>query len=497
MKKSFFNTFLINLTYDQKIAANSFKAWLDKPYEGNPFVLSGYAGTGKTFLSIKLLSFVETLNICWTVVAPTHKAVGVLKSALSKEGVKPTWYPSTVHRLLRLKLKRKGDVELCERTEQTAHSLEQLGLVLIDEASMVDATLLEIILECADLFKTRLVFVGDPAQLPPVGECQSLVFTLRRTCQINLSEVVRHQGPVLKLASCLREGSIPCVRPPLFPVLKTSKGLVASVDKKSWLKKAKDALRSASDNDDPDAARILCYTNRSLEFLVPHARRAIHGEMAEQLPVLPGEVLISRSAVMAPASINGSELGEEPDIVLGSNRELVVKDVTPESFDLASLGDEEKINFQLPLIDTLLVKASSGELELTLRLLPAIGTRGRSLIDQTLQKLRNNAREVDKNEGRFIWRKFFLIRDAFASLGPASVLTVHRSQGSTFGEVYVANDVFWPKDLNLRRQLTYVAVSRARKGVWLEGGNDIPDSSNRIWREQFALMNTIKDVRLD
>ena len=35
--------------------------------------------------------------------------------------------------------------------------------------------------------------------------------------------------------------------------------------------------------DNPDAARILCYTNRSLDRLVPHARRAIHGEMADQM----------------------------------------------------------------------------------------------------------------------------------------------------------------------------------------------------------------------
>jgi exodeoxyribonuclease-5 len=50
------------------------------------------------------------------------------------------------------------------------------------------------------------------------------------------------------------------------------------------------------------------------------------------------------------------------------------------------------------------------------------------------------------------------------------VLTVHRSQGSTFGEVFVAGDVFWPSDLVLRRQLVYVAVSRASQAVWLVAG---------------------------
>ena len=83
----------------------------------------------------------------------------------------------------------------------------------------------------------------------------------------------------------------------------------------TWLDRAKSALRQSAEDDDPDSARILCYTNRTLERLVPHVRRAIHGEMADQLPVLPGEVLISRAAVMAPSSRDGAQHGEEPDIV--------------------------------------------------------------------------------------------------------------------------------------------------------------------------------------
>ncbi len=61
-----------------------------------------------------------------------------------------------------------------------------------------------------------------------------------------------------------------------------------------------------------------------------------------------------------------------------------------------------------------------------------------------------------------LWERFFLLVDAFASNGPAAVLPVHRSQGSTFGEVFVAGDGVWPSDEQLRRQLVYGAVSRAR-----------------------------------
>ncbi len=460
---------VVDLTSDQVKAKKLFTSWLEKKNCSEPFILQGYAGTGKTFLSTKLLSEVDSYGLCWTVVAPTHKAVGVIRDVLNNEGLRPTWFPSTIHRLLRLKLKRKAEKELCERTEQTANSLEQLDIVLIDEASMIDSNLLEITLQCAHPFKTRLIFVGDPAQLPPIGEIKSPIFEMKRASIASLNEVVRHQGSVLKLASLVRDGQFTSNCPPCFNPIRNKESLVGSMDKRSWMSHAQSRLKAAATNGNPDAARILCFTNKSLERLVPHARRAIHGEMADQLPVLPGEVLISRTAVMAPASLNGSDDGEEPDMVLGSNRELIVNDVKPEIFDLSEYGLKSNNNFSVPLIDTLLANVRAGESELTLRLLPPIGTEARKLLDETLQKLKAHANEVGKTNARSIWRQFFFIRDAFASVGPAAVLTIHRSQGSTFEEVFVDSDVFWAKDKTLRKQLIYVAVSRAKKAVWLVG----------------------------
>lgn len=433
-------------------------------------MLSGYAGTGKTFLSMRFLALAEAKGLCWTVAAPTHKAVGVLRGYLEAAGLRPTWYPSTIHRLLRLKLRRERDQERCEETAQTAAALEHLALVLIDEASMVDSALLEIALRCAHPFRTRLVFVGDPAQLPPVGEPESPVFTLGRACSSQLHQVVRHQGPVLRLAAGLRGGQLPCRLPPVLPPVATALGRVALLERSAWLAEAQAALREAAVSEDPDRARLLCYTNRSLERLVPIARRALHGAMADQLPVLPGEVLITRAAVMAPACRRGEEQGEEPDLLLGSNRELVVRDVTPERCDLADFGVGGGSEPSPPVIETLTAVVEAGEARFELRLLPPIGSRPRQELEAVLQRLREQARAAGRQEGKALWRRFFLVRDAFASLGPAAVLTVHRSQGSTFGEVFVEADVFRPSDERLRRQLVYVAVSRARRGVVLAAG---------------------------
>ncbi|MFZ9281224.1 MAG: ATP-dependent DNA helicase [Prochlorococcaceae cyanobacterium] len=486
----------LTLSADQQRAEAAFLAWLERSDRGTPFVLSGYAGTGKTFLSMRCLAAAEAAGLCWTVAAPTHKAVGVLRSHLAAAGLHPTWHPATIHRLLRLKLKRQGDLERCEETGQTAGALEHLALVLIDEASMVDSTLLEICLRCAHPFGTRLVFVGDPAQLPPVGEPHSPVFGLKRCAKADLKEVVRHQGAVLRLASGIRNGQLSCNQaPPPLATIKSNSGQVRCLASAAWLEAAQQALRRSVELDNPDHARILCYTNRSLERLVPIARRALHGEMADQLPVLPGEVLISRSAVMAPACTAGEEAAEaaaeEPDMVLGSNRELVVRDVTPTRFDLAELGLSSADlggTMAVPVIDTLHAAMDAGETTLSLRLLPAAGSSSRRSLDAVLQQLRLRAREAgstgDKQQGKALWRRFFLLRDAFASLGPAAVLTVHRSQGSTFGEVYVDADVFWPKDAQLRQQLVYVAVSRASSAVCLMAGRS-DDALQQQWQQWF------------
>jgi exodeoxyribonuclease-5 len=193
---------------------------------------------------------------------------------------------------------------------------------------------------------------------------------------------------------------------------------------------------------------------------------------------------------MAPACRQGEEIAEEPDMVLGSNRELVVRDVQPERCDLADFGvaaadlagDLLEGGMAVPVIDTLLATVEVGEGPLLLRLLPPIGSPGRTSLDAVLQRLRTAARAAEKSAAKALWRRFFLVRDAFASLGPAAVLTVHRSQGSTFGEVFVDGDVFWPKDEVLRRQLVYVAVSRASHAVSLVAGPG-SQADQQLWRQ--------------
>ena len=469
------------LTAAQQAAADVFVQWLAAPLPAVPFVLTGYAGTGKTFLSVRLLQMVERAGQCWTTCAPTHKAVGVLNDHLRERQLRPTWYPSTIHRLLHLKVKRVDGAEVCEETDQTADALQNLGLVLVDEASMVDSRLLSISLRCAQCAGTRLVFVGDPAQLPPVKESCSPVFAMDHVRRAELTQVVRHGGPVLRLATGLRSGALPSGQPPVLRPFSGCEGAVGFMGRSEWLQQAEAALRVAMERDQPDHARLLCFTNRSLEQLVPIARRAMHGALADQLPVLPGEVLMSRKAVMAPACAQGIHNGEEPDIVLNTNREMVVRDVEPAQCDLADYGIASA-----PVIDTYLVTVETADQQLTLRLLPPLRSPPRDQLEVVLRELGQQARGAGAQDRKLLWRRFFLVRDAFAALGPAAVLTIHRSQGSSFSQVFIDGDVFQTRDAVIRQQLLYVAVTRARESVWLVGSPQRGAAAARCYEQQLS-----------
>lgn len=467
------------LTAAQQAASEAFAQWLAAALPATPFVLTGYAGTGKTFLSVHLLQMVERQRHCWTTCAPTHKAVGVLNDYLRQRQLRPTWYPGTIHRLLHLKVKRVDGAEVCEETDQTAEALQNLDLVLVDEASMVDSQLLSISLRCAQGAGTRLVFVGDPAQLPPVKESCSPVFAMADARRAELTQVVRHGGPVLRLATGLRSAALPSGQPPVLKPFTGSAGAVGFMGKGDWLQRAEAALKVAMQRDQPDHARLLCFTNRSLEQLVPIARRAMHGTLADQLPVLPGEVLMSRKAVMAPACAQGIHNAEEPDIVLNTNREMVVRDVEPAQCDLADYGIAAA-----PVIATYLVTVETADQQLTLRLLPPLRSSPRDQLEAVLRELGQQARGAGAQDRKLLWRRFFLVRDAFAALGPAAVLTIHRSQGSSFSHVFIDGDVFQTRDAAIRQQLLYVAVTRARESVWLVGHRQGGAAAARRYEQQ-------------
>lgn len=166
-------------------------------------VITGGPGVGKTTLVRAIVKVFERAELDVHLAAPTGRAAKRLSESTGHEA-------STIHRLLEfdprsLAFKRNLDCPL------------EGGLVLIDEASMLDLLLALAVVEA--LPKTgRLVLVGDVDQLPSVGPGAVLRDLVRSgiLAVVRLQTIFRqsHQSQIVTNAHRLQQGRLPSPAPP-------------------------------------------------------------------------------------------------------------------------------------------------------------------------------------------------------------------------------------------------------------------------------------------
>lgn len=205
------------LTEEQQEAALRLGAFMADPRPERCFALRGYAGTGKTTLVGALVKVLRKIEMPVVLLAPTGRAAKVF----SLHAGAPA---NTIHRIIYRQETFKGQ----DTPFQLGFNKLKHALFIVDEASMIasgtglmgeslfgSGELLD------DLIKyvyegegNKLLFVGDTAQLPPVGEDESPA--LQRdvlagygllVSGMQLTQVIRQeeQSMVLKNATLLRE----------------------------------------------------------------------------------------------------------------------------------------------------------------------------------------------------------------------------------------------------------------------------------------------------
>ncbi|KAB2765742.1 AAA family ATPase [Brucella anthropi] len=232
---SLWDMFEEDLTADQQRCIAALDGFLSDDSQ-RVFLLKGYAGTGKTFLAAGLTEFLLTQGRMFSLAAPTGRAAKVIS--------KKTGQPArTIHSLIYDFSNMTEHTEDGDDESATFKMIAKIRLnedpvdavYIVDEASLISNVYSE-----SEFFRSgsghllqdliaqvgsshqgnvrKIIFIGDPAQLPPVGMSTSPALDedyLRETFGLDassyeLAEIVRQKADsaVIRNVMPLREGVV-------------------------------------------------------------------------------------------------------------------------------------------------------------------------------------------------------------------------------------------------------------------------------------------------
>lgn len=419
----------VTLSPSQQTAMDAFRQFLHDPAQ-EEFLLSGFAGSGKSFLVNHLIDVVNREHKVEKLIdskaslpamyftATTNKAAYVLQNMLNK----PT---DTIHKLLGLSVLndyKKGTKELYQKTD--SRNLNY-SIVFIDEASMVTRDLLHIIRTTVAKFtNTKVVYIGDSYQLPPVKESSCPVFQTNMP-KYFLTEIQRQaaNSPIIQLASQYRLMlDNPTAEWPI--IVPDNKSIFHYTVKEDWFKAVQNGFMPSHTIDD---VKVLAWSNDRVREYNAWIRN-FKGQTGD---FALGETVQTNK----PIQFNDK-------IFASTDSAHTITHISTDCRD-----DVEGYLIELSDVNTMVANTVF---------------QPKDWKDAT--KLVSNYK---KNKE---WRAMFEIQNEWADLRAVHAQTVHKSQGSTYRNVYIdLTNIGKNNKWQEVARMVYVAITRASNAVHIFG----------------------------
>lgn len=245
-----------------------------------PVTLSGYAGSGKTSIVKYLEKWLKKHRSSGYKIqysAPTHAATVYL-------GLNVGYLPLTVQSIVVNRINKHGKLE---KTLSSKFDIDPFkkNILIVDESSMISREDLFHFVQTLKRFKVKIVFMGDKAQIPEITQSKkkyvSDVFIKFNSFQLTKVQRTKDNG-ILKVLTEIRNNPNG-----VLPIIQNTDTLnfYNPVDKKDFFDKFIDVYK-----EQPEDTVYISYKNSEVKAVNNEARKRLYGEEVDGLVV--GEYVV-------------------------------------------------------------------------------------------------------------------------------------------------------------------------------------------------------------
>lgn len=438
----------MKLNSDQQRAFDCIVEFLEEPKNSDAsrfYLLDGPGGSGKTTTIKSICKFAKQNRKSYSVLAPTHKACGVLRKDIP--GVQ------TIAKFLGFSQVVKDDGTI-EDVYNYKNSVK-LDFLVIDECSMISKKQCDILINEVTY---KIIFIGDDCQLPPVGELSSKVYDLDFYGRNTLSKNMR--SDCLSLAEYMLT----------FRDAVTNKKLPANFHKnlEFGIKDHQDYLDAIvkSFENEPDTV-ALAWTNKRVNYYCSYIRSKLFDVPEESLEkYYENEKLIFTEYYKTSGAIFYTN-----DIVQVENVEIYEENIYYPVCECKEPNGKCKscgVTYHQVLYKTvkfykLFVRTVDFNKK-GIELLIPYSAQDKKDLQSVLYSFRDQCKiKMDK----YYWIRYYQKLSHYnAPVNYSYASTVHKAQGSGYKNVFVDMDNILLNCVETEKlRLLYVAMSRPRNNL--------------------------------